>query len=110
MYARKVGDCDGHVEQRRERYRETSCEWHRFFGFEGSAMAPRIMPLYDLVSVTKFSLVPTVGEGRKGSSELEPGRTKHLGVRAVASRRKVEADFSSHSQGEIRQPDRLLRP
>lgn len=54
-YAREVGDCDGHVEQRREQYRKASCEWHRFLGFEGSAMAPRKRPLHDLVSVTKGS-------------------------------------------------------
>lgn len=54
-YARQVGDCDGHVEQRREQYRKASCEWHRFFGFEGSAMAPRKRPLSDLVSVTEVS-------------------------------------------------------
>jgi hypothetical protein len=40
MYAREVGNCDGHVEQRREQYRKASCKWHRFLRFGGSAVAP----------------------------------------------------------------------
>jgi hypothetical protein len=83
-YAREVGDCDGHVEQRREQYRKASCEWHRFLGFEGSAMAPRKRPISDLISVTK---VP-----RKRAKGLPPSMIS--AIRAVRDSYASESDRS----------------
>jgi hypothetical protein len=51
-YARQVGDCGGHVEQRREQYRKASCEWHRFLGFQSPLLAPRKRPLSEVINIS----------------------------------------------------------